>query len=105
MQITLRQLKKLIKDVVNEMSPIGFGSLPYEDPNRSDDSFVEDFEVKNAVFNHLKALGGIIDLEEEPYGDVWNELEVWEIPMNIDPNSREYKGSVIVNGKRYYGEW
>ena len=105
MKITINQLRKLIKDVINDMSPIGVGS-PENQVQDEDDSynFVSDPIIKKLVFDHLQAMGSI-DINEKIGGFAWNQLEIWEIPYNTDPNAREFSGSITHNGKRYYGEY
>lgn len=100
MKLTLKQLKELIKDIIKDVSPIGIGPLPSEDTTSYEVSLVEDYDIKNSVFVHLKA-SGVIGKNEEPYGDQWNELEVWQ----VGPDDYGYSDSVVVDGKHYYGEW
>jgi hypothetical protein len=100
MKLTLSQLKAIIKDVIKDVSPVGIGPVPSEETRTYDEDPVTDYDIKNAVFVHLKA-SGVIDVNEEPYGYQWNELEVWQ----VGPDDYGYADSVVVDGKHYYGEW
>ena len=99
-----KKIRKMIKNYINNVSPIQVGSPESEEPFIDDTKYATDPFIKLEVFTHLQAIGSI-DAQEEIDGDAWNELEVWEIPYNTNPNSREFKGSIIHNGKRYYGEY
>ena len=100
MKLSLSQLKKLIKDIIKDVSPIGVGPIPSEGPNSYEEEPIVDYDIKNAVFVHLKA-SGVIDVNEEPYGYQWNELEVWK----VGPDDYGYSDSVVIEGEHYYGEW
>ena len=105
MKISLGDLRRIVKKIINDNSPIGVGS-PKKQQSDGEYSydFVSDPAIKKLVFNHLQALGSI-DVNQEIGGFAWNQLEVWEIPYNTDPNAREFAGSIVHNGKRYYGEY
>lgn len=111
MLISESKLKRLIKRYLNKASPIGIGSpeTPDEssgffDPAILGDDVPDFYDIKFKVFQHLQAMGSI-DIAEEPGGFAWEELNVWQIPDHTPKNAREYIGSVMHKGKRYYGEW
>jgi hypothetical protein len=104
MKISIGDLRRIVKKIINDNSPIGVGSPEKQSDDDYSYDFVSDPTIKKLVFNHLQALGSI-DVDQKVGGFAWNQLEVWEIPYNTDPNTREFTGSITHNGKRYYGEY
>ena len=109
MKISLGDLRRIVKKIINDNSPIGVGSPDQQLDDDYSYDFVSDPIIKKLVFYHLQALGSIdLDQKVDGLGDdgfAWNQLKVWEIPYNTDPKAREFAGSIVHNGKRYYGEY
>lgn len=111
MLVSESNLKRIIKKYLNKVSPIGIGrpetpdeAAGFFDPAILGEDVPDFYDIKLQVFKHLQAMGSI-DIEEEPGGFAWEELNVWQIPDHTRTDSREFIGSILHKGKRYYGEW